>query len=60
MSPKQLFRVMLEPEQLTILRAIEAETGAPISVQIRRAIDAYIENQTVLTKAARRKLLKDT
>jgi len=42
MSPKQRFPVMLEPAQLSALRAIEQQTGAPVAEQIRRAIDAYL------------------
>jgi hypothetical protein len=58
MPRKYLFRVLLEPSQLTVLRGIEARIGAPVSVQIRRAIDAYIDTQTVLTKGDIRKLLR--
>jgi hypothetical protein len=41
-----------------VLRGIEARTGATPSEQIRRAIDAYIETQAVLTKGDIRKLLR--
>jgi len=57
MSPKQRFPVMLEPAQLAALKAIEQRTGARISEQVRRAIQAYLENQTILTKAELKKLL---
>lgn len=57
MSPKQRFPVMLEPDQLIVLKAIEQRTGAPVGELIRRAIDAYLESQTIVTKAERKKLL---
>jgi hypothetical protein len=57
MSPKQKFNLVIEPVQLAALKAIEERTGARISEQIRRAIQAYLENQTVLTKAELKKLL---
>jgi hypothetical protein len=57
MSPKQKFNLVIEPAQLAVLKAIEERTGARISEQIRRAIQAYIESQTVLTKAELKKLL---
>ncbi len=57
MSPKQKFNLVIEPVQLAALKAIEERTGARISEQIRRAIQAYLENQTVLTKTELKKLL---
>ena len=50
MSPKQRFPVMLEPEQLAALKAIERETGAPVAEQIRRAVDAYLSAKGVKAK----------
>ena len=47
---------MLEPVQVAAMKAIEAKTGAPIAVQIRRAIQVYLEGQTVLSKVEVRKL----
>jgi hypothetical protein len=44
MSPKQRFPVMLEPSQLSALKAIESKTGARVSEQIRRAIDQWLES----------------
>lgn len=57
MSPKQKFNLVIEPTQLAALKAIEERTGARLSEQIRRAIDAYLRQQTVLTKAELKKLL---
>ena len=45
MSPKQRFPVMLEPDQIARLKAIEARTGARISEQIRRAVDQWLDAQ---------------
>ena len=56
MSPKQRFAVMLEPGQLAALQEIERRIGAPISEQIRRAIDAYLATQTVISKAELKRL----
>ncbi len=49
-SPKQRFTLIIEPVQLAALQAIEEKTGARLSEQIRRAIQAYLDTQTVLTK----------
>ena len=35
--------IRLSADQIDGLRAIQARTGAPISVQIRRAVDEWIE-----------------
>jgi hypothetical protein len=56
MSPKRPFNVMLEPEQIEALRAIELATGAKPSEQIRRAIDRWIqENRPPVAPAPRRR-----
>jgi hypothetical protein len=57
-SPKYRFNVMIEPERLDLLREIERKTGATPSEQIRRAIDAYLQAQTVLNKREVAKILK--
>jgi hypothetical protein len=43
--PKQRFPVMLEPEQLKKLRAIQDKTGARVGEQIRRAVAKWIAEQ---------------
>lgn len=48
---KYRFNVMIEPDRLRLLRVIAERTGATPSEQIRRAIDAYLETQTALTKS---------
>jgi hypothetical protein len=57
MSPKQKFNLMIEPGQLAALKAIEERTGARISEQIRRAIQAYLERQIVVSKSELKKIL---
>lgn len=59
MSPKYRFNVMIEPERLEALREIERRTGATPSEQIRRAIDAHLRSQTVLSKKEVAKILKE-
>jgi hypothetical protein len=49
-SPKQRFTLIIEPTQLAALQAIEERTGARLSEQIRRAIQAYLDTQTVIPK----------
>ena len=40
---KKRYNVFLDEIQLKQLKAISEKTGAPISVLIRRAIDAYLK-----------------
>ncbi|MGH9162198.1 MAG: ribbon-helix-helix domain-containing protein [Vicinamibacteraceae bacterium] len=58
MSPKRRFNMMLEPKQIEILREIERRTGATVSEQVRRAIDAYLRTQNVITEKEIRQILK--
>lgn len=57
-SPKQKFNLLLEPRQIAALEAIEKKTGARLSEQIRRAIDAYLDTQTIISKSELRKILQ--
>ena len=41
--PKVRCQILLEPEQVAALRRIEARTGAPLSVQIRRAVNMWLK-----------------
>ena len=45
MTPKQRFQILLEPEQLEALRRIEKRTGAPVTRQIRMAVDRWLSEQ---------------
>jgi len=58
MTPMQKYNFFIEPTQLGALRTIEERVGIPIAEQIRRAIQAYIESQTFVTKAELRKALE--
>jgi len=51
------FQVVLEQGQLEALRMIQAAVGAPVSTQIRKAIDTYLRTQKTLTKAELRDVL---
>ena len=57
-SPKYRFNVMIEPGRLELLREIERRTGTTASEQIRRAVDTYLQAQSVLTKKEVAKILK--
>lgn len=50
MSPKQRFQILLEPEQLAALRAIEDRTGAPVARQVRMAVEMWLKSQSVKTE----------
>jgi hypothetical protein len=50
---------MVSQEQLEALREIEKRIGATPSEQMRRAIDAYLRSQTVLTKKEVSRILKN-
>jgi hypothetical protein len=54
--PKQHFNLNIEAGQLAALRAIEERSGVTVTRQIRRAVDAYLRQQRVLTKSETRKL----
>jgi hypothetical protein len=58
MSPKTRFQMFIEPEQLAALRKREAETGAAVAEQIRRAIDMWLKASPAATKAASRRVIK--
>src|SRR5262252_2402472 len=45
MPTKVRFQILLEPAQLAALQRREVATGAPIAVQVRRAVDAWITTQ---------------
>ena len=45
MSPKARFQLMIEPAQLAVLRQVQDATGAPVSAQIRRAIEEHLKHK---------------
>jgi hypothetical protein len=44
-SPRTRLQILLEPEQVTALKRIQERTGAPLAVQIRRAVDWWIAKE---------------
>jgi hypothetical protein len=58
MPRKERFQLLIDPRQLAALRAIETKTGARVSVLIRRAVDAYLQTQKILTRAELKQLLE--
>jgi hypothetical protein len=57
MTPRRrkLYSFWIDPEQATALKAIKERDGVPESEQIRRALDAWIEQKTATEKAAPRR-----
>jgi hypothetical protein len=58
-SPKHRFALKISHEQLAALREIEKRVGVTPSEQMRRAIETYLQSQTVLTKKELSKILKE-
>ena len=54
MSPLQRFQVLLKPDQIERLRAIEQRTGTSMGGLIRLAVDAWLDAQGD-TKTAKRR-----
>lgn len=46
MSPKRpRFLIQFEPEQLTMLKELSANTMAPVAAIVRKAVDEYLARQ---------------
>jgi len=45
MSPLQRFQVLLKPEQIDALRAIEQRTGTSMGSLVRLALDEWLRKQ---------------
>lgn len=43
MSPLQRFQVLLKPEQLEALRAVEQRTGTSMGALVRLAVDEWLQ-----------------
>jgi hypothetical protein len=54
-SPKEFTAFRLEVAQLEALRAIRDRDGIPVSEQVRRAIDKWVELRGVTVKADRKR-----
>lgn len=61
MSPaRERINFYIDRPQLAALREIERRTDAPVSAQIRRAIEAYLlDSQKAIPKAEIRQILAD-
>ena len=57
MSPRRrkLYSFWINPEQAVGLKAIKTRDGVPESEQIRRAIDRWLEEKQIDSKAAPRR-----
>jgi hypothetical protein len=55
MSPKELTAFRVAPEIMAGLRAVKERDGVPLSVQLDRALRAWLEAKGALTKAASRR-----
>lgn len=47
MSPKQLTAFRIEPEIMAALRSVKDRDGIPLSVQVDRALRAWLEGKGV-------------
>jgi Ribbon-helix-helix domain len=56
MSLWKRYSFWIEHEQAAGLKAVKERDGVPESEQIRRAIDAWLEAQGVMGKAARKRV----
>jgi hypothetical protein len=57
MAALRLTNFRLEEQLLDALQTIKDRDGVPISVQVRRAIEAWIQSKGVRVKAAPRRAL---
>ncbi len=55
MTPLRPTNFRLEEELLEALQAIKERDGVPVSVQVRRALQAWIESKGVRVKPARKR-----
>ncbi len=56
MSPKELTAFRVAPDIMAGLRAIKERDGVPLSVQLDRALRAWLDAKGVQTKAASRRV----
>ena len=55
MTPQRMAAFRLSEELLEALQAIKARDGVPVSEQVRRALEAWIESKGVKAKTPERK-----
>jgi hypothetical protein len=55
MSPKELTAFRIEPDIMEGLRRVKHRDGIPLSVQVDRALSAWLESKRIRMPAARRR-----
>jgi hypothetical protein len=55
MSPKELTAFRIAPEVMAGLRRVKERDGVPLSVQVHRALVAWLKSNGVKTKAERKR-----
>ena len=56
MSPKELTAFRVDPQLMTGLREVKERDGIPLSVQVHRALETWLESKGVRTKTAPRRV----
>ena len=59
MSPKELTAFRIEPEIMNKLRQVKDRDGVPLSVQVDRALRAWLEERGVPVKRAAKPSRRD-
>jgi hypothetical protein len=54
MSPKELTAFRIDPELMEGLRKVKERDGIPLSVQVHRALVAWLESKGVMNKSERK------
>ena len=55
MSPKEMISLRLDPALLKVMRAVKAEEGIPVAVQLEKAAGEWLERRGLKVKAAPRR-----
>jgi len=55
MSPKEMISVRLDPALLKVMRAVKAEEGIPVAVQLEKAAREWLERRGLTMKAERKR-----
>lgn len=55
MSPKELTAFRIDPQVMEGLRLIKERDGVPLSVQVDRALRAWLESKGIIAKSAPRR-----
>ena len=54
MSPKEPTQFRIAPETLAALREIKARDGLPITYQVEKALELWLESKGIIKAASRR------